>query len=76
VIAPSPSLIVSGSRDTTSIAWARSEGSTDQQWNPGTTYRASGGYVSSVTHLPPSADAPKGVSGHLIPKGLSEPPDI
>ncbi|EJD53176.1 PFU-domain-containing protein [Auricularia subglabra TFB-10046 SS5] len=57
VSAPSPSTVLSASRDATAIAWTRSEGSA---FAPGKVYHAGSRYINSLTYIPPTADAPAG----------------
>lgn len=58
VAAPSPSVVLSASRDATAIAWTRDEASST--FAPGKVYQAGARYINALTYIPPLADAPAG----------------
>ncbi|KZV96146.1 PFU-domain-containing protein [Exidia glandulosa HHB12029] len=64
VAAPSPSAVLSASRDATAIAWTRQDASSP--FAPGKVYRAGSRYINSLTYIPPTADAP---SGYVVTGG-------
>ncbi|KAF5330954.1 hypothetical protein D9619_005411 [Psilocybe cf. subviscida] len=55
---PTDHLILSASRDTTAITWARS--AEDPHFKQDTVLRAGSRYINAVAYIPPSPDAPKG----------------
>ncbi|KAH9901463.1 phospholipase A-2-activating protein [Cubamyces lactineus] len=57
VVSPTDDLILSASRDTTAIAWARTAGSSFAQT---TTLHAGSRYINAVAYLPPAPGAPEG----------------
>ncbi|OSD08506.1 phospholipase A-2-activating protein [Trametes coccinea BRFM310] len=57
VVAPTDDLILSASRDTTAIAWARTGSSSFTQT---TTLHAGSRYINAVAYLPPAPGAPEG----------------
>ncbi|KAI0636627.1 phospholipase A-2-activating protein [Trametes polyzona] len=57
VVAPTNDLILSASRDTTAIAWARTAGSSFTQT---TTLHAGSRFINAVAYLPPAPGAPEG----------------
>lgn len=58
VSAPTPTLVLSASRDTKAIAWSRPEISS--HFIPSTPFHAGSRYVNAVTYLAPTPDAPDG----------------
>ncbi|EIN07144.1 phospholipase A-2-activating protein [Punctularia strigosozonata HHB-11173 SS5] len=58
VASPTNDLILSASRDSTAIAWARDETSTGFQ--PHSVLRAGSRFVNAIAYVPPTTDAPKG----------------
>ncbi|KAF7980165.1 hypothetical protein HWV62_39631 [Athelia sp. TMB] len=58
VAAPTNSLILSASRDTTAISWTRE--SSSSTFTPGSLLRAGTRYVNAIAYIPPSTDAPHG----------------
>ncbi|KAF8315146.1 phospholipase A-2-activating protein [Clavulina sp. PMI_390] len=58
VKAPTPNLVLSGSRDTKAIAWTREASSS--HFNPSPLFQAGSRYVNAVTYLGPTSDSPDG----------------
>ncbi|KAF7966377.1 hypothetical protein HWV62_38895 [Athelia sp. TMB] len=58
VAAPTNSLVLSASRDTTAISWTRE--SSSSTFTPGSLLRAGTRYVNAIAYIPPSTDAPHG----------------
>ncbi|ETW86144.1 hypothetical protein HETIRDRAFT_471477 [Heterobasidion irregulare TC 32-1] len=57
VASPTDNLVLSASRDSTAIAWIRDPA---HSFSPASVFRAGERFVNSVTHLPPTAEAPHG----------------
>ncbi|KAI0063399.1 phospholipase A-2-activating protein [Artomyces pyxidatus] len=57
VASPTNDLILSASRDATTISWIKSD---SRSFSPAATFRAGSRYVNSVAYLPPTPEAPHG----------------
>ncbi|KAG8917594.1 hypothetical protein FRC01_002351 [Tulasnella sp. 417] len=58
VASPSPTVLLSASRDSTAIVWTRPDDKSP--FNITETYKVSDRFVNAVAYIPPSAEAPKG----------------
>lgn len=61
VASPTDNVVLSASRDSTAIAWIKDS---THSFSPASVFRAGERFVNSVTHLPPTAEAPHGERLH------------
>ncbi|KAG8930486.1 hypothetical protein FRC00_001120 [Tulasnella sp. 408] len=58
VASPSPTLLLSASRDSTAIVWTRPDDKSP--FTITETYKVSDRFVNAIAYIPPTAEAPKG----------------
>lgn len=81
VASPSPTLLLSASRDSTAIVWTRPDDKSS--WTISETYKASDRFVNAIAYIPPTTEAPKGymvtgsqdslINVYIIGSGTDEP---